>query len=185
MGFDWKKLLGVVAPMAGTALAGPMGGAVASQIVAKLGLTKDGKPVDPANQADFNEAMAQAMLNPEQVLQLKQFEAQHVENMRALGIKSVTDLEKINADDRNSARQREMSVKDKTPTVLAYITVLGTFGIMLAVMAGWTKVDSALAGTFVGYLISESKQVLSYYFGSSAGSAEKTALLAKADAIKD
>ena len=42
------------------------------------------------------------------------------------------------------------------------------------------QVDSVLAGTLVGYLSAKAEQVLAYYFGSTKGSADKTALLADA-----
>jgi hypothetical protein len=45
-----------------------------------------------------------------------------------------------------------------------------------AVVTGNTTKDPALAGTVglvMGYIFSEAKAVLAYYFGSSAGSARK------------
>jgi hypothetical protein len=45
-----------------------------------------------------------------------------------------------------------------------------------ASVAGYKTKDPAMAGTVgivIGYVFGEAKQVLSYYFGSSAGSATK------------
>ncbi len=96
-------------------------------------------------------------------------------DMKALDI----DLERINAGDRDSARKREAAVGDKTTRNLAYLIVLGG-GVMIGcTLAGFTKVDSVLAGTLIGYAVSEMKQVLTYYFGSSAGSKDKDNTLAE------
>jgi len=39
-------------------------------------------------------------------------------------------------------------------------------------------VEAAFAGTLIGYLAANAQQVISYYFGSSAGSDRKTELMA-------
>ena len=39
------------------------------------------------------------------------------------------------------------------------------------------SVDSALAGTVIGYLSAKAEQVLTYYFGSTIGSKMKTRML--------
>lgn len=177
MGFDWKKTLGAVAPMIGTALGGPLGGAAATTLVAKLGLSKDGKPVDPTNQADFESAMADALLKPEQVVQIKLAEMDFNKSMTELGIKSKEDLLKIAADDRASARAREVSLKDKYVPVLATVIVGSFVATVLAILRGWGRVEAAFAGTLVGYMAAQAQAVVNYYFGSSAGSEDKNQLL--------
>ena len=77
-----------------------------------------------------------------------------------------------------------MTVQDRTPRVLAYLVVGAFIGVIIGVLSGWGKADSVLAGTLIGYLSAKAEQVIAYYFGSSSGSAEKTRLLAKADAVK-
>jgi len=58
--------------------------------------------------------------------------------------------------------------------LLIVITFLITVGMTLF---GLTKVDSVLAGTLMGYLSAKCEQVVSFYFGSSAGSQRKDELL--------
>ena len=95
-----------------------------------------------------------------------------------------TDRLKVELDDVKSAREREVGVKDNVNRILAY-SVVGAFIAMVgATLLGYAKVDSVLAGTLVGYLSAKCEQVLAYYFGSSRGSQEKTAMLAKAEPIK-
>ena len=89
----------------------------------------------------------------------------------------------LSVQDRESARQREVGVKDYTNRILAFV-VTGSFLAMVAcTLLGYAHVDGALAGTLVGYLSAKAEQVLAYYFGSSAGSAAKTELLARAQPI--
>lgn len=179
MGFDWKKVLGVAAPMLGTALGGPLGGAAASTIVAKLGLMKDGKPVDPTNQTDFEAAMAQALMSPEQVIQLKAAEQDFVKSMNELGLKTKEDLLKIDADDRANARQMHIQTKDKTPVFLGWTVIILTGlaeGYML-VHGNPKNLDPVVLGRVLGTLDAACMLVLNFFFGSSAGSAAKNDLL--------
>jgi hypothetical protein len=91
---------------------------------------------------------------------------------------------KVTLADIQSARAREVSTKDSVNKVLAY-TIVGAFiALVGATLLGYAKVESALAGTLVGYLSAKAEQVLAYYFGSSKGSHEKTLLLSKAEPIK-
>jgi len=41
-----------------------------------------------------------------------------------------------------------------------------------------------MAGTLIGYLSAKADQVLSFFFGSTAGSQRKTELLSKAESVK-
>lgn len=86
--------------------------------------------------------------------------------------------------DRDSAREREIGVKDSTNKILAFVIVGAFVCLVASTLLGYAKVESALAGTLVGYLSAKCEQVLSYYFGSSRGSAQKTELLARAPAIE-
>jgi hypothetical protein len=182
MGFDWKKVLGVAAPMLGTALGGPLGGAAAATLVSKLGLTTaNGQPVDPANQTDFETAMANALLQPAQIVQLRLAEQDFEKNMAELGLKTKEDLLKIDADDRANARDREVKTGDKTPKYLGWTVVLATFGLEGTMLfhALPPNIDPVILGRILGTLDMAVALVLGYYFGSSAGSAAKNDLLYK------
>jgi len=92
---------------------------------------------------------------------------------------------KIRLSDVQSARQREATVKDNVNKILAYIIVGAFIALIAGTLLGYAKVESALAGTLVGYISAKCEQVLAYYFGSSKSSDKKTDLLAKAAPIKD
>lgn len=167
---DWKSLLGTVAPWIGTALGGPLGGMAATAIAEVFGLSE--KTEDAIRQALSG-------ATPEQMLALKQADQQFAMRMQELGFQNVQALEKIAADDRDSARKREAAVLDYTPRILAYLIVGGFLGMAYGVLFKQMSADSVLAGTIIGYLSAKAEQVAAYYFGSTAGSARKTELLGK------
>ncbi len=167
---DWIK---TIAPMLGTALGGPLGGAAAAFIADKLGI--ESKTVEAVT-----EVLNSGKMTPDQISAIKLAEMDFKKFLESNKIK----MEEIAAADRNSARNREVQVKDNTNKILAF-TVVGAFIAMVgATLMGFAKVESVLAGTLVGYLSAKAEQVLAYYFGSSAGSKDKTALLAKAEPVK-
>lgn len=169
---DWKGIVGTVAPTIATALGGPLAGMAIKAIGSALGLG------DGASEKDVSTAMASA--TPEQLLALKKADQDFAVRMRELDI----DLDRIAAADRDSARRREAEVKDVTPRVLAFLIVGAFIGAVASILFGLGKVESALAGTLVGYLSAKAEQVVSYYFGSSSGSARKDVLIAQAPPIK-
>jgi hypothetical protein len=82
--------------------------------------------------------------------------------------------EEIAASDRNSARAREMHLKDSTPTILASLITIGFFtilGYMLTEGMPENGKDALLI--MLGALGSAWTGVVAYYFGSSAGSRDK------------
>lgn len=115
-------------------------------------------------------------LPPEQQLQFEQKLAE-LESSTRLAV------EKISAEDRNSARQREMAVKDKTPSYLAYLSVGGFFAVLsVQFYFAWTvhPIDTAVQRTLdisTGVLFAMVLAVKDYYFGSSKGSDDKTSML--------
>lgn len=126
------------------------------------------------------DAITQAVLGatPAQMLELKKAEQDFTLQMQAMGFKQVTDLENIAALDRASARLREVSVKDMTPSVLAAVVTFGFFGV-LAYMLGYgvpEKGGEALL-VLLGSLGTAWGAIISYYYGSSAGSAKKDATI--------
>lgn len=166
---DWKTVLKTVAPTAATILGGPLAGLAVEAIGAALGM-------EEPTVRKVQDALTQGQLSGEQIVALKTAEQALVVRLRELDIRA----EEVEQADRASARTREATVKDNTNKILAF-TVVGAFVALVAgTLLGWASVDSALAGTLVGYLSAKAEQVLAYYFGSTKGSADKTAMLAEA-----
>lgn len=164
---NWSDVLKTLAPTVASALLGPLGGEAVAALGNVLG-------VSDATQEKIAEVIKTGQMTPEQVGEIKKLELQYQNDERERGFKYA----ELEFKDRDSARQREVATKDNTNKILAF-TIIGAFIAMVgATLLGYAKVESVLAGTLVGYLSAKAEQVLAYYFGSSSGSAQKTALLA-------
>lgn len=163
---DWLKSL---APLLGTALGGPLGGAAASFLADKLGLS--GKTVQAVS-----DALQGASLSPEQVAGIKAAELEFQKFLEANKIR----VQELDNADRASARAREGATGDTlTPRLLALGVTIGFFGTLgyLLVQGKPTAGGDAML-VMLGALGGAWTAIISYYFGSSASSAAKTSLLA-------
>lgn len=183
---DWKKLIGGLAPTLGAALLGPMGGAAVKVIADQVLGTPD------ASEAEVAAAMVQG-LSPEQVVALRDADNAFKLRLRDQDI----DVLKLNqagelAYVEDVGKARTAHAGDKGVFWLG-IAVLVTFAVLMGVvllgcfymLTGTLKADPAVAamvagmiGTVVGYVAANAQQVTSYFFGSSRGSSDKTAMLA-------
>lgn len=162
----------------GTPVMGLAVNALCSMIPAdQAKVVQDAHAADPVNGAagKLADMFQQGVINIDQI---KAAEAKHQETMAALGYKNLADLDRIAADDRDSARKREVALKDRTPAVLATIIVIGAIIISIAIVSGNAPAmkdatTAALGGAIVGYIFAEVKQVYNYYFGSSSSSRSK------------
>jgi len=165
-GFDWKSLVGTIAPMLGTALGGPMGG-MAAKVLSNTLLGKD-----DASESEISLALQNA--SPETLLKIKEADNAFAIEMERLGV----DLVKIAAESQDSARKMQIANKALIVPVLAGLTVAGFFGTMAWVLTGHVSLESTILGFVLGQISAKTEQVYNFYFGSSAGSKEKTAHLA-------
>lgn len=177
--FDWKSIGNLVAGVAPTiagALAGPFGPIASIAVTALMKAVGLGAEATPE---DLQSALMSG--KPELLLQLRAAE----QNFQIELKKADIDLERVYAADRDSARKREIAVKDRTPAILAAIVCVGFFGI-LGVMAFFVlpleNKDALLL--MIGFLGGSFTSVVSYYFGSSPGQQQRaealTSLVGKA-----
>lgn len=167
---DFSKILPAIATVAPT-IAGLLGGPLASMGVQAIenvfGLAPGTAQNDP--QAVVN---AVANMTPETAVKLAQIDA----DLKAKLVQAGIDMAKLDVDDRNSARQREMAVKDKTPMLLALLVTGGFFGVLWWILTHGLPKDTAGSEallTMLGALGAAFMAVLNYYFGSSASSKVK------------
>jgi hypothetical protein len=153
------SLLKNVAPVLATAVAGPAGGAAVSWIADKLGIpdaTVDG----------ITEALTG---NPEMTMKLKELDLEYA---------------KLDAQDRDSARKAYAQVATseyatKLDKAVVPILALGTVGLAFLLIGILMFKDippnqENIIIYALGFITSVAGQVLSFYFGSSQGSKEKT-----------
>jgi hypothetical protein len=168
--FDWKKAVATIAPSLATALVPELGlaGVAIRAIGQAFGLTE-------ATEQQVSDAIAKA--TPADLLALKQAAQQFEKDMAALGV----DLEKIAAEDRASARDREIKTGDSwTPRILAAIVVVGYLSVQWYILSHIVPTEMReIVLRSMGTLDMALGLVLGYYFGSSAGSARKDAVIGK------
>lgn len=169
MDFDWKGLVRTIAPTIGTVLSG--GNPLVGMGIKAVSNALLGKP--DASEEELSAALQNA--SAEDLLALKNADHAFKTEMAQIGL----DEKKLAFDDADSARKREMAVKDKTPAILAYLlTVL--FGALLSVLVFGPDIpegNKAIIFSMAGSLGTVWIAAMAYYHGSSRGSAEKDVLL--------
>lgn len=97
-----------------------------------------------------------------------------------------TELQRISASDRDSARKREMEVRDRMPSTLGILVTVGFFGVV-GYLLGYGAPDKGgeVLYMMLGSLGTAWTGIISYYFGSTAGSAAKNSVIATMAKSKD
>ncbi len=166
MGFDWKRTLATVAPTIATALGGPMAGVAVNVAAKALGVESDESAV----------SAVVASGDPEILLKLKQAELDFEAQMKQLDV----DVAKINAADRDSARNLAIKTSIKPQIAIAIVFVI-IYGLLVySLFSGTANLDTAflaLAANLIGILTGGFTQILNFFYGSSSGSKDKTTLM--------
>jgi hypothetical protein len=164
------KVLDTVAPTILAAIGGPFGALAAAALHAALGTTPgDDKSVDTALTGASQDTL----------LKVKAAELDLQAKLAELGVQK----EQLQFEDVASARNLEVQTKSSTPTILSYCVLAASMGAFLGVVCGWVKIPTdpqtaLIYGSVLTYLVTESKAVLAYWFGSSQGSQNKDATIA-------
>jgi len=161
-----KRAIASAAPKLAQALGGPLAGAAVAQISKAIFGAPD------ADEELLSEALANA--SPDQLIALKAAEQEFQIALRQARVEE----QRIDAGDRASARARQVELNDWAPTALGALIVTGFFvvlGVMVArrLPAG-TETEFSI---MLGALATMTAAVVNYYFGSSAGSKEKTRMM--------
>lgn len=168
---DWLKEL---VPLIGTALGGPLGGAAATFVASKLGLSD-------ASVSAVNEVLNSGKLSPEQISNIKLAEIEFQTFLE----KNKIDLKKIDQLNTQGARDMQVATHSRIPGALAIIIVTGFFSILVSMMLGYLQVnDQQALLILLGALSAGFGAVLNFYFGSSNGSQSKDIMLANSTPTK-
>lgn len=167
---EWLKTL---APMLGTALGGPLGGAAAAFISDRLG-------VDSKTVTAVTDVLNSGKMTPEQISALKLAEIDFQKFLESNKIK----LDEIAAADRNSARTMQATTKSVVPSVLTMLITVGFFSVL-----GWMLYSPAVMNSpplliMLGQLGTAWGVACAFWFGTTSGSKDKTAMLANSTPAK-
>lgn len=162
-----KRAVADAAPQLARALGGPLAGAAASAI-SRAVLGRDG-----ADNASLEAALAAA--TPEQLLALRRADNEFQAALRAAQVETA----RLDANDRAGARARQQAMDDWTPSALGAVIIIGFFVVMAAMVSRSLPhgMENELS-IMLGALATMTAAVVNYFFGSSAGSKEKTRLIA-------
>lgn len=163
----WKDIVRKLAPTLGAALGGPLAGAGVKFIADKL----LGKP--DANEGDIASFILGA--SPEQLAELKRIDNDFAVKMRELEI----DVFKIEVEDRQGARQL-FNVNMWPQIILSALFLVGYFTLLGLLISGSLALPQdtlTLVTALIGVITAGVTGIMQFWFGSSAGSKEKTAKL--------
>ena len=175
----WSESLGVLgklAPSIAAAAGGPLAGSAVTAIENAIGVKSAGSDL-VSRQNAVGTALTGA--SPDNLLALRKADADFQAQMAQLGFQDAESLAKLANEDRDSARKREVNLRDWTPCALAVAVTAGFFGIL-----GYMAIRDVPSGSkdmlniMLGSLGAAWVSIISYYFGSSHESAHKTDLLA-------
>jgi hypothetical protein len=163
---EWLKQ---IAPTIATCLGGPLAGLAVTAISKALGVDED-KVQDTINQGK---------LSAEQIVCIKQAEIELEKSAQELGL----NFEQLAVQDRASARDLQKETKSIVPPVLSVLVTVGFFGILIGLMSGQIHTSDALM-LMLGSLGTAWTGIIAFYFGSSASSQAKDAMIHNSTPIK-
>ena len=163
---DWLK---TIAPTIATALGGPLGGLAYEAVSKVLDISQD----------DAKKMLDDGKLTADQIASVQQAEIALKAKAQELNL----DFEQLAVQDRKSARDLQQNTHSIIPPALAIIVTLGFFGILVGLMMETFKTSDALL-LMLGSLGTAWTAIMSFYFGSSAGSQAKDAMLHKSSPLE-
>jgi hypothetical protein len=156
---DWLKM---IAPTLATAVGGPFGTMAYGLIAHELGVSPD----------EAKTTIEAGKLTADQIASVQLAEVQIKAKAQELNL----DFAKLSNDDRKSARDMQVFTKSWLPPALAVFVTLGFFGIMAGLMFGQIQ-HAPQIDIMLGSLGTAWTGIISFFFGSSAGSQAKDDLL--------
>lgn len=162
-----NDLLKTIAPLLGSALGGPLGGAAAAFIADKLGL--DSKTVK-----DVSEVLNGSKMDPAQITQIKLAEIEFEKFCKTNAI----DLKRIDLENTKDARDMQKQTRSYFPATLSTFVTVGFFGILVTMLVWEYKPTEPLL-IMLGALGAAFGAVVNFWLGSSAGSQRKDAMIAE------
>ena len=166
--FDWKGAIGTIAPKLAGCFGTPVAGVAVDCLCRAFGL-------EPSAQAaeQIAEKAAAGQLTGAELIQLKKAEADAQAQLLKLNLDFSLAEDKLVAADRDSARNREIQVKDMTPRIIAYGVVLIWAAINFSLLwMAWhhNTVEGGMQATVASIMKTIDMAltfILGYYYGQS------------------
>jgi hypothetical protein len=166
MKIDFKSIISNVVPFLGSLIGGPFGG-TALKIISKSLCGNEN-----VSKSELLKAFEQ--LSPDKLQNLKAAEHEYKVKMAEIGLNE----EKMYALDRESARKREIQLRDRMPSILSITLSIGFFSILIIlIFCSVSEHSRDVIDIMLGSLGTAWISTISYYFGSSKSSKDKTFLL--------
>lgn len=167
---NWLDTLKTLAPTVAVALGGPLAGAALSALGGVLGVSE---PTQDAIAKVFSDGQ----LTPEALAKIRELELQYQNDEKERGFRYAELVYK----DKDSARVNNTAggIQGRLfyLSLLLLVMTLGAEGAVLFI--GYPPgIPEVVVGRILGLADSIALMVLSYYYGTSSGSAQKTELLA-------
>ena len=163
---DWLKTL---APTIASCLGGPLAGMAVEAVSKSLG-------IDPNAVQD---TINSGKLTADQIASIQSAELA----LKAKAQEMSLDFEQLAVEDRKSAREMQTTTRSWIPPVLAVGVTGGFFGILFGLMYGQIQ-HAPQIDIMLGSLGTAWTGIIGFYFGSSASSQNKDALLHKSTPTK-
>ena len=166
---DWLATLKSVAPTVAAAMFGPLGAVAVASVGELLGLSS-------ATKDKISEIIQTGRMTPEQIGKLRQLELEYQNNEKERGFRYA----ELSFKDRDSARQANVSGgTQKMLFWLSLVLLVFTLGTEVAVLFyGYPdKTPEIIVGRVLGLMDAVAMLVLSYWYGTTNGSAVKNELL--------
>jgi len=163
---DWLKS---IAPTIFTAIGGPLGGLAYEAVSKVLGVSQD----------DAKTMLESNKLTSDQIAAVQQAEIALKAKAQELNL----DFEQLAVQDRSSARSMQVATQSFIPPFLAIGITGGFFGILYGLMYGQIQ-HAPQIDIMLGSLGTAWTGVISFYYGSSAGSQKKDEMLHNSTPIK-
>jgi hypothetical protein len=177
MAFDLKEFLGGIAPTVALALGGPLAGAAVSAISGALAMPSG------ATANDIATVIAGGLVTPEQMAEVKKLEIQFQNDEAERGFKYAELVFK----DRDSARNANVAGGvQKHLFWMSIVLLCITLGTEIYVLFhGYpTGLSDIIVGRVLGLMDAVAMMVLAYWYGTTNGSAQKTAIISQSEPLK-
>ena len=165
---NWIDAVKGIAPMVGTALGGPLGGAAAAFLADKLGVKE--KTLEAVSAV-----LSSGKMTPDQLVQVREAEIEFEKFCKQNNI----DVARVHLENTKDARVMQTQTRSYYPATLSTIITIGFFSIL-----GWMLYDDKIANSepiliMLGALGAAFAAVVNFWLGSSIGSMQKTEAMAR------